>query len=349
MRSIATGLIWLPTTGEFGTNGSFGDFDTHEKMATRLAVHYSSSDEDCHGQPNTDAFENVQIRLADGNPIFTPSLFGSGVQVGNATCRMFSTDGGVNFRGFSLEGECSWRRVDDLRGAGTETLAFTELNNHGFQLQASGMVMPQELQACAGLSEISGEHWNPWDLRLGANWYPANNRVLRWNTEYLHTNRSPVGGTSLPTTVGGTGDIFYSRFQVNFWTTFLSPGDAPASGVSPCPQVPEARLVAEHLLVEPAVDDRPAEAPFLSQLGCGDALLLRPLVDRLRLKPQVLRHLLEGEDLVIGRRDPFAHRRVAPRLSATDGRVVSIMPRTSRLPAGAAAGVPLPCASFSSE
>jgi hypothetical protein len=39
---------------------------------------------------------------------------------------------------------------------------------------------------------------------------------MRWNTEYLYTYHSPVGGTSLPTAVGGTGEIIYSSFQVNF-------------------------------------------------------------------------------------------------------------------------------------
>ena len=29
-------LAWLPTTGEFGLYGTFGDFDYHEKVATRL-------------------------------------------------------------------------------------------------------------------------------------------------------------------------------------------------------------------------------------------------------------------------------------------------------------------------
>ena len=36
-------LQWLPTTGEFGLYGTFGDFDYHEKLATRLAVHYSKA------------------------------------------------------------------------------------------------------------------------------------------------------------------------------------------------------------------------------------------------------------------------------------------------------------------
>jgi hypothetical protein len=216
LNTISTALIWLPTTGEFGTNGVYGDFDTHQDVATRLAAHYTSSTEDRQGAPNTDAFENVQIRLSDGNPIFTPDLFGDGIQVTSADYHMFSTDGGVKYRGLSLDGEFYWRLVNNLRGPGTGALAFGELNDHGLQLQASGMVMPMELQAYAGFSKVFGEYGNPWDLRFGINWYPAHNHVLRWNTEYLYADHSPVGGLSLPTVVGGTGDILYSSFQVNF-------------------------------------------------------------------------------------------------------------------------------------
>src|ERR1700704_6272091 len=39
-------LQWLPTTGEFGLYGTFGDFDDHDKVATRVGVHWSHSHED---------------------------------------------------------------------------------------------------------------------------------------------------------------------------------------------------------------------------------------------------------------------------------------------------------------
>ncbi len=71
-------LQWLPTTGEFGLWGTFGDFDYHENLATRLAIHYTSSTEDKQSQPGTDGIENSQIRLTDGSQIFTPDLFGRG-------------------------------------------------------------------------------------------------------------------------------------------------------------------------------------------------------------------------------------------------------------------------------
>lgn len=216
LNTTSLALIWLPSTGEFGTAGGFGDFDRHEQVATRLAAHYTTSTEDRQGSPNTDAFENVQIRLSDGNPIFTPNLFGPGIQVERANYQMFSTDGGIKYHGLSLDAEFYWRIVNDLNGAGVSALTFTELNDHGLQLQASGMVVPKSLQAYAGWSKVYGEYGDPWDLRFGVNWFPEGNHVIRWNNEVLYTDRSPVGGLSLPTAVGGTGSILHSSFQVNF-------------------------------------------------------------------------------------------------------------------------------------
>src|SRR5437868_1428454 len=62
------------------------------------------------------------------------------------------------------------------------------------------------------------------------------------------------------------------------------------------PQVAETGVVAQQLFVEPAVDDAAAEAPLLAELDRGNALLLGPLVDGLRLEPQVVSHFLDGED-----------------------------------------------------
>jgi hypothetical protein len=216
LNTVSTGLIWLPTTGEFGTNGGFGDFDTHEMVATRLAAHFTRSNEDRQSQPTSDVFENVQIRLSNGNVLFEPNLFGAGIQVDDAVYQMFCTDAGVKHRGFALEGEYYWRWIDGLQGPGTETLSFDQITDTGFQLQASAMVVPATLQLYVGGSQVFGDYGGPWAMRFGVNWQPWRNHVVRWNAEYLYTDHCPVGGLSLPTTVGGTGEIIYSSFQINF-------------------------------------------------------------------------------------------------------------------------------------
>jgi len=219
MNTISGELVWLPTTGEYGLgNNRYGDFEEHDKVATRLALHYTRSDEDRQSQPGTEAIENAQIRISDGNLVFTPRLFGENIAITDALYRMISVDAGVKYRGLSLEGEYYWRTVNNLRGPGVEQLPFRELRDTGFQLLASAMVVPKTVEVYATGSKLLGEYGKPSDIRVGANWFPWKNRVVWWNNEllYLKAPFSPVGALSLPYPVGGKGPIFSSNFMVNF-------------------------------------------------------------------------------------------------------------------------------------
>ncbi len=110
---------WLPTTGEFGLYGTFGDYDYHEKVATRAGWHYTHSRENKQTQPGTDGIENSQIRLTDGSNIFTSNLFGPGITVEEVTYDMVSLDGGVKYKGLSLEAEYYWRFLSEFAGLNT--------------------------------------------------------------------------------------------------------------------------------------------------------------------------------------------------------------------------------------
>ena len=210
-------LSWYPTTGEYGmANDNLGDFENHQKVATRIAVHYTQSQEDKQGVPSSEAFENVTIRLSDGSVIFKPDLFGPGIQIENAFYHMTCFNAGAKFKGFALEGEYYVRNVNQLKGTGVETLDIDKFTDDGFQLLASAMVVKESLQAYGTYATINGEYGDPNEFRIGLNWFPWHNNVVRWNFEYIHTEKMPVGGLSLPYTIGGTGSIFHSNFQVNF-------------------------------------------------------------------------------------------------------------------------------------
>ena len=210
-NTIATALVWTPT-GEFGQG--FGDFEDHKKLATRLGVHFTRSDENKESQPSSDTFENTQLRLSDGSVIFTPDLFGPGITITDARYRMFDIDGAIKYRGFALEGEYYWRWLDNFRGENTQGLP--RLFDHGFQLQASAMPIPRTLQLYAGVSRINGEFGKPYDFRAGANWFPWKNKVVRWNTEWLYLKNSPVGYSSVPFALGGRGHVFHSTVELAF-------------------------------------------------------------------------------------------------------------------------------------
>jgi hypothetical protein len=211
-NTVSTSLVWTPTTGEFGLG--FGDFESHQKFATRLAAHFTRSDEDKQEQPNSDQFENTQIRLEDGSVIFTPNLFAPGTSVTDVTYKMASFDGGLKYHGASLEGEYFLRWLDHFKGPGTAGLP--TVFSHGFQMQASAMLVPKTLQFYLGGSTIYGKYGNPWDFRSGLSFFPFKTRVVRWNNEFLYLHRSPVGYTSVPFALGGTGAIFHTNLELAF-------------------------------------------------------------------------------------------------------------------------------------
>ena len=223
INTFSGALIWFPT-GDFekGFSGQgWGDFEHHEKFSTRLAVHFSHSKENKESQPESDQFENTQLRLSDGSVIFTPDLFGPGTTITDARYRMTTIDGGFKYRGFSVEGEYFWRWLDNFKFLDPLTPAQTQsvparLFDHAFQLQGSAMVVPQKLQAYVGHSRIFGQYGRPWDFRVGTNFFPFRNKVVRWNNELLYLYKSPVGYTSVPYPVGGRGWVFHSSMELAF-------------------------------------------------------------------------------------------------------------------------------------
>jgi len=221
-NTVSTSLVWMPSTGEFGQG--FGDFEDHQKLASRLAGHFTRSDEDRQEQPNSDQFENTQIRLEDGTVIFVPNLFGPGISVNDVTYKMAAFDGGLKYHGFSFEGEYFLRWLDHFHGPGTAGLP--SVFSHGFQLQTSAMVLPKTLQVYLGGSTLTGNaaaldayrarYGNPWDFRAGLNYFPYHNKVIRWNNEFLYLYKSPVGYTAVPFALGGTGPVFASTLELAF-------------------------------------------------------------------------------------------------------------------------------------
>ena len=209
--TFSSALIWEPL-GEFGQG--FGDFENHENLAMRVAGHFTRSHETAEEQPNTQSFENTQIRLADGTIIFTPNLFGPGITVNTVNTRMADFDGGLKYHGLSLDGEYFMRWLNNFTGTGTAGLP--NLFDQGFQMQASAMVIPKSLQLYAGGSTVFGKFGNPYDTRVGVNWFPWKNRVVRVNNEFLYLYKSPVGYSSVPFVVGGKGLVFHSNLEMAF-------------------------------------------------------------------------------------------------------------------------------------
>jgi hypothetical protein len=217
LNTVAGALVFLPTTGEYGIfNGSYGDYDMHEKVATRVGVHFTRSDESRQGQPTNDAFENVSLRVSDGSSIFLPNLFNPGTQIDEARDQMFSVDAGAKLKGFALEGEFYWRKIDNFKLIGSP-MALDKLNDEGLQLLASAMVVPKKLQLYTTYSKIFGQYGDPSETRVGFNFFPFKKTIsVRLNGQVTFTNGCPVGGLAYPYTVGANGTIFNLDLELNF-------------------------------------------------------------------------------------------------------------------------------------
>lgn len=213
VNTFSMSWTWMPSTGEYGPRAGWGDFEFHEEVATLVGFGFTRSREDRQSQPGTTAIENTQIRLSDGTIIFEPDAFLTGGRINRATYRMLSVDAGIKYRGFELSAGYYMRWVDDFETEGF--IPVNKLQDWSYQIQASMMVLPK-LQLYLGYSKINGQYGDPRDHAVGINWYPFNQRLLRWNTEFLYLKNSPVGYPSVPFALGGNGTVFSTSLEMVF-------------------------------------------------------------------------------------------------------------------------------------
>jgi hypothetical protein len=78
------------------------------------------------------------------------------------------------------------------------------------------MAVKNVLQVYVTGSQVFGDYGKPSEFRAGENWYFMKQRGLRFNTEFIHVNNSPVGYTAYPMPVGANGNVFHVNFEMNF-------------------------------------------------------------------------------------------------------------------------------------
>ncbi|HET7898574.1 MAG TPA: hypothetical protein VFL47_12900, partial [Flavisolibacter sp.] len=87
--STSATLWWMPTTGEFGPRGGIGDFENHQKVATRFGVSYNHSREDRFNNIGTPSPDNTQVRMSDGVLFFETGALKDGLTVDKANVDNF--------------------------------------------------------------------------------------------------------------------------------------------------------------------------------------------------------------------------------------------------------------------
>lgn len=199
--------VWTqPTTGEFGPRGGFGDLEHHTSVATQIGLSACTTREGRYA-PISQASKATQIRLSDGVLPFETGALAESVTVDKLTYQNMSLDAGLKYKGFSFQGEFTYRQLSDFDGDGP--LPVSKIIDKGFFAEAMHMVVPKKLGVYAVGSYIFDDfERRPWELGGGANFYPYGRRNWRLNLHVLHVDRSPTGSNFGYYTAGMTGTIF---------------------------------------------------------------------------------------------------------------------------------------------
>jgi len=191
--ALASSVWWMPTTGEFGPRGGFGDYEDHQHPAIRLGTSYTHSRENRFNQLTEFSPDNTQIRLSDGVLAFQTGAIAPGVTLIDATYQLNAFDAGLKYKGLFLFAEAYMRRLN--RFAADSVLSISDIFDSGWELQASYMVVKKKLEFFLTNSEIDGQFNRAWEVGGGLNWFPDNTRNFRINLYFTGVNRSPVGST----------------------------------------------------------------------------------------------------------------------------------------------------------
>jgi hypothetical protein len=215
---LYSGSVWWEPLGPYGEPGKsrnmYDDYFASKKVRIRIGTAFTRSREDRFSNLDQSSPENTSLYNSDGVLTFSTGAFAPGVTVDQATYRMWAVDGGIKWNGLAVNGQYFMRWLNNFSGPGTAGLP--SLFDHGFQMQASAMLIPKSLQFYAGGSTVFGKFGNPYDTRVGLSWYPLKNKVVRVNNEFLYLYNSPVGYTSVPFAVGGKGLVFHSNVEMAF-------------------------------------------------------------------------------------------------------------------------------------
>lgn len=194
-RSLAPSLSvwWTPTTGEFGPRGAYGDYEMHEKLATRFGASIIHSRESRFNDLAQRSPDNTQVRISDGLLFFETGSLADSVTVIDADFDLLSLDAGIKYKGIFLQTEYYFRKLSKFNTDGP--VPIHSIFDHGFYVQAAYTIIPKKLELYAGTSQVYGEFRNSNEYLGGFNYYPADTRNLRVNTHVIKVNKSPTGST----------------------------------------------------------------------------------------------------------------------------------------------------------
>ncbi len=195
--AYAASVWWMPTTHEFGPNGSFDDYEWHEDVATRFGVAATTSREDRFSDQATRQPDNTTLRLADSLNLFELGALAPDVTVQEGRYTMLSLDAGLKYKGIFVGTSYFYRKLHRFVADGA--LPVDEIVDTGFYVQAAFYPVRQKLELYGATSWVFGDKDAGFDTQHewlgGANWFFAKTRDVRLNAQLIRINRSPVNSS----------------------------------------------------------------------------------------------------------------------------------------------------------
>lgn len=214
-------LWWMPTTHEFGPKGGFGDFEEHQKLATRFGTSFTHSREDRSTQDiNKKTPDATQIHMADSLYLFEPDSIVTGKTVQRATYEMSAVDAGIKFKGLFLGAEYYTRWLSKFNDTTGVRLPVNMIVDSGFYVQTAKMIVPQKSELYGAVSIVDGDesagYRNSSDYLVGTNYYLFKTRNIRLNAQVNFVTRSPASSNFGYYIGGQTGTIVSAGWSMIF-------------------------------------------------------------------------------------------------------------------------------------
>jgi len=197
--STSASIWWMPTTGEFGPRGGYGDFEMHEEVATRFGASYTHMRDDRQTPDNVSSPNNVQVKTSDGLLFYETGALAPDVTVKKANFDVLAIDAGVKHNGWHLQAEYYFRYLSKFDAVGpTQELSSipTSISDNGFYALVSYEAIPKALQVYTAASYVFDEFKrNPWEIVGGMSFYPTGTRSWRLNLHAIYTENSAASSS----------------------------------------------------------------------------------------------------------------------------------------------------------
>jgi hypothetical protein len=192
--STSASIWWMPTTGEFGPRGGYGDFELHQEVATRFGASFTHMREDRQTPDNVASPNETQVKLSDGLLFYETGALADGVTVRRANFDLLAIDAGVKHKGWHIQTEYYFRNLSKFDATGT--VPESTIFDHGFYFDISYEIIPNALQIYTSTTRIFDQFkMNPWEVIGGSSFYPSGTRSWRLNLNVIYVEKSAASSS----------------------------------------------------------------------------------------------------------------------------------------------------------